>query len=226
MTADFFDKKRWWYIALSQCLAVFIGACMCYAVKINYATPVWVGKSFYFVVSENAHVDVSTQEIRLDGGAGYLLDYEGGSYAAWSVYFDEADGLAVQAGISEPTKLIQYNVGYLYFQTRAEKRNKGVIQGALNSFYGCIDVLSQGLARLDEGMAQQACKRILRLLYKEYAYMCSVYQESYPQFSKACAAMQTALSEILTKTVYGKDLRYLLCSACDAYIRMATVFSL
>ena len=199
---------------------------MCYAVMLNYAIPVWVGKSFYFLVSESTHIDASTHETRLNGGAGYLLDYAGESYVVWSVYFDELDGLAVQAGISEPTKLINLNVAYLYFQTRADKKNKGVIQGALNSFYGCIDVLSQSLAKLDEGLTQQACKRVLGLLHKEYAYMRAVYQDSYPQFSKICEGLQATLSDMLTKTVYCKDLRYLLCSACDAYIHMASVFTL
>ena len=211
---------------LSQILAGFIGLCMCFAVMVSYATPIWLGKSFYFLVSENENIEVSTHETRLDGGAGYLLDYEGESYVAWSVYFQEETGLSVQAGLTETSKLLKVDVSYLYFKNRTDKKKKKVVEGALNSLYGCIDVLSQGLTRLDQGMTQEACKRILRLLYKEIAYMREIYRESYPEFSKVCAGMQTSLSDILTETIYGKDLRYLLCGACDAYIRLASVFSL
>ena len=196
------------------------------ALALNYATSVWVGKSFYFVVSENTHVDVTTHETRLDGGAGYLFDYEGNAYVVWSVYFKEADGMAVQVGISEPTMLIKADVSCLHFKTREQKRKKNLFKGALDSFYGCIDVLSQGIAKLDNGLTQQACKRILSLLQKEFLYMATTYRESYPQFSNVCADIQTSIEALLKETVYNKDLRYLLCSACDAYIRLSSAFSL
>ena len=226
MAADFFKKKRWFSVACSQLLAGFITVCMMLALAVNYATPVWVGKSFYFLVSENTHVDVATHETRLDGGAGYLLDYEGNSYVAWSVYFKETDGTAVQVGISEPTKLVKADVACLYFKTRGQKKKKNLVKGALDSFYGCIDVLSQGIAKLDKGLTQQACKRILSLLQKEFSYMEKTYRKSYPQFSNVCADIQASLGGILEQTVYGKDLRHLLCGACDAYIRLASAFSL
>ena len=226
MATDFFKRKRWFYVACSQLSAGFIIVCMVLAFTANYATPVWVGRSFYFLVSENAHIDVTTHETRLDGGAGYLLDYEGDSYVAWSVYLKKSDGEAVQVGISEPTKLVKVDVTYLYFKTREEKRKKNLFKGALNSFYGCIDVLSQGISMLDKGLTQQACKRILTLLRKEFSYMETTYSENYPQFSNVCANIQASLGGILERTVYGKDLRYLLCGACDAYIRLASAFSL
>ena len=226
MRTDFFVGKSWFTIVLSQLLAGFIGVCMCYAVMINYAAATWIGKSFYFLVSENTHLEVSIHETRLDGGAGYLFDFGGEEYVAWSVYFKEEDGIAVQAGISERTRLLKVDISHLYFKTRLDKLRRNEIEGALNSFYGCIDVLAQGLAKLDQGLTQEACKRVLSLLNKEYAYMGEIYRESYPQFSEVCASMHSALTELLTKTIYGKDLRYLLCGACDAYIRLATAFTL
>ena len=226
MSAVFLRKKQWWYIALSQLLAGFIGACMCYAVMVNYASLVWIGKSFYFLVSQNMHLEASCHTTRLDGGAGYLLDYEGVSYVAWSVYFNEVDGLTVQSGLASATHLLKLDVSYLSFKTRADKKKKTVALGALNSFYGCIDVLSQGIEMLDQGLTQQACARLLSLLSRTYTYMRETYRESYPQLSKACDGLQTALANMLTRTIYGKDLRYLLCSACDAYIRLTSVFTL
>ena len=226
MSADFFRKKQWWYIALSQLLAGFVGVCMCYAVILNYVAPVWVGKNFYFLVAEDSHIEASTHEARLDGGAGYLLTYDGDSYVAWSVYFEETAAVSVQSGLNSQSKLLHIDVSYLQFKNRKDKKNKKVIEGALGSLYGCIDVLSQGLAKLDQGVTQEACKRILTVLNKEVSYMSEAYRESYPQFSEVCVTIKATLSDILTKTIYGKDLRYILCWACDAYIRLASVFSL
>lgn len=226
MTADFFTKKRWFYVVSYALLLVFMGVCMCYTTMLKRALPVWVGKSFYFLVSENTHIDVGAYETRLDGGAGYLLHFEGKDYVVLSVYFNETDGMAVQVGISEPTKLLQWNIPYLYLKTRTEKRKKEVIQGALNSFYGCIDILSQGIAKLEQGLTQQSCRRILTLLNKKYTYMQEVYKERYPPFSKVCANIQTEIEKLLSTTIYCKDLRYILCKACDAYIGLATFFSL
>ena len=153
-------------------------------------------------------------------------EYDGNKYVAWSVYFKETDGAAVQAGIVEPTQLLKVNISHLYLKTRADKKRKNIIQGALNSFYGCIDVLSQGIARLEQGLTQDACARILNNLQKQFGYLRKTYQEQYSDFSEVCATMQTMLSETLGKTIYCKDLRYILCSACDAYIRLSGAFSL
>ena len=226
MTAVFLRKKQWRYILFSQIVAGFMLICMCYAWLITCTKAIWIGKSFYFLVSNDTNVEAGSYEARLDGGAGYLLDYAEGPYAVWSVYLNETDGATIQAGLVDSTELLRIDVSHLYFKTYADKKKSALTQGALNSFYGCIEVLSQGLAKLDQGMTQQACKRILSQLNKEYAYMANVYRESYPQFSKACQKIQTELSAILSKTILGKDVRYLLCSACDAYIRLASVFSL
>ena len=226
MTADFFTKKRWFYVVAYAMLLVFISTCMYHTLMLKRAISVWVGKSFYFLISENTHIDVGVYETRLDGGAGYLLHFDGKDYVAWSVYFNEADGEAVQVGLSEPTQLLRKNISYLYLKTRADKKNKEIIQGALNSFYGCIDILAQGIAKLEQGLTQQSCKRILTLLNKKYAYMQKVYQETYPQFSKICANLYLQLDDILSKPIYCKDLRHVLCEACDSYIYLASFFSL
>jgi hypothetical protein len=226
MSTVFLRKKQWLYIALSQILAGFMLICMSYAVLITNAQRLWIGKSFYFLVSKDSNIEAGSYEARLDGGAGYLFDYAGNSYIVWSLYLNEKDGMTVQAGLVDSTQLLKVNISYLYFKTRTDKKRSALIQGALNTFYSCIEVLSQGLTRLDQGMTQQACKRILTQLNKEYSYMSKIYRDTYPQFSEACQKIQTGLKEILSKTILGKDIRYLLCSACDAYIRLASVFCL
>ena len=226
MSAVFFSKRRWLYIACNQLLAVFFIIYGLYAVMIKHASSVWVGKSFYFILSEDVHIEVGAYESRLDGGAGYLLKYEGEEYIAWSVYLKEEDGITVQANIDTPTKLVKWEVTHLYFKTLGEKKRKRVIKGALNNLYGCIDILSQGIARLDQGSTQVTIREILTTLQRQVAYLGKTYQDAYPQFSKVCAGLQTSLEGLMDTTIYGKDLRYLLCGMCDAYIRLASVYTL
>ena len=224
--ADFFMKKRWLYIGISQLFASFVLLCLLQAVYLTRASEVWLGKSFYFLVSQNEHIEVSTHETRLNGGAGYLLDYEGKEYVVLAVYLNETDGQTVQASLVDKTELLQINVDRLYFKGKEKKKKRTVYEGALNSLYGCLEVLSQGISRLDRGMTQEACRRILSTLSKQFSYMASAYKESYPHFSNVCAVIQAKLEELMGETVYGKDLRYLLCDACTAYIRLTMQFAL
>ncbi len=226
MSAVFFSKRRWFYIACCQLLAGFFIICTCYAVVIRRASVVWVGKSFYFLISEEAHIEVGAYESRLDGGAGYLLEYEGHEYIAWSVYLKEEDGATVQANIGEPTKLIKRDVSHLYFKTLSDKKRKRTIQSALSTLYGCIDVLSQTISRLDQGFTQEDIRHILATLQKQVSYLGKSNQDSYPQFFRVCAGVQTSLEEIMNNTIYSRDLRYLLCGICDAYIRLAAKYAL
>lgn len=226
MSAVFFCKRRWLYIACCQLLAGVVVLCGFYALTFKYASVVWVGKSFYFVVSEDSHIEVGAYESRLDGGAGYLLEYEGSEYVAWSVYLKEETGIAVQANIDTATKLIKKEVSHLYFKSFEDKKRKRIVQSALNNFYGCIDILSQVLSRLDQGLTQGAVNGLLTTLQKQISYLGKNYQDAYPQFSKVCADVQASLEEIMNKAIYGKDLRYLLCGMCDAYIHLASIYTL
>lgn len=225
MTTNFFTKKRWLYIGLSQLLACFVLICLLYSVYLNQVSTVWVGKSFYFLVSENEHVEVATHEAHLDGGAGYLLEHDGKEYIAWAVYLNDADGKAVQTTVEEKTQILKKNVEYLCFKGK-KKKEKSVYQGALNTLYGCIEVLSQGISRLDHGGTQQACKRILSVLERQFSYLATTYQNSYPAFSNVCANVHKQLQNILNDTVYGKDLRYVLCGVSEEYIRLSADFSI
>ena len=226
MATNFFTKKRWVYIGISQLLACFLLIFLLYAVYLNGATSVWFGKNFYFLVSKNARIEVATHETRLEGGAGYLLQDEGAEYIVWSVYLNEAEGKTVHASLSEDTQLVKKPVTYLYFKGKDKERMQ-TVQSALNCLYGCIDVLSQGISQLSHGGTQEACRRFLGILEKQFSYLETAYQNNYPHFSNVCANVHKQLESILKeKTIFAKDLRYVLCGACEDYIHLSAEFSI
>lgn len=224
MTTDFYIKRR--CFALFTCIMVFTVAVLCsYAYSLTHAQFVRVNKSFYFLVSTDTHIESTTHMIRLDGGAGYLLMEDDTCYTAYSVYLNGDIGLSAQEGLQEETMLVEKNVGYLIFKGK-NKLASNLYQGALNALYGCIDVLSQSIDLLENGGIQQTCKRILTVLERQFAYMASEYQASYPAFSSVCKGLQVELSKLAEKIVLCKDLRYVLCAACDGYIQLTKEFSL
>lgn len=226
MSTIFFEKKRFLYLAGCQVLSAFLLLVLLYAAYAGRAIKVLHDKAFYFVVSTHTNMEVSAQVARLDGGAGYFLDREGQAYVVWSVYLSEADGQAVQAALADKTQLLTIRLPHLYFKTRTEKSKRYLVEGALQSLYGCIEVLSETVARLDKGLPQGACRRLLATLQRQVAYLEGAYRESYTQFAQLCGWVGEHLQEIEKKTIFSKDLRYLLCGFCEGYIDLTMEFSL
>ena len=228
MQTDFFIKK-WGKAALACLLALWILAVFVYAAYLSQVKTVWIRKSFYFLVSETEHIQASTHEIRLDGGAGYILQIEDKEYVAFSVYFDGEDGRSVQASMienGENTTLLEVHLDKLYFKSCKEKKNSPLYQGALDCLYGCMEVLGLEIDRLDGGATQQSSFRTLGILLKQLRYLAMEYQTSYTACANLCESAVGQLSEILNGTVYTKDLRYLLCDLSSGYIRLSSAFSL
>ena len=222
-------KKRWIYLGISQLLAAFVLIMLFYAVFLSRTETVWVGKSFYFLVSKTEHIEAGAHDAKLDGGAGYLLEYGGREYVALAVYLDGEDGRAVQAAMTangEDTKLLQMDIDKLFFKGCAEKKNAPLYQGALECLYGCMEVLGLEIDRLDDGATQQSSMQTLGLLLKQLRYLASEYQTSFASCAKVCANAVESLSALLSDTIYAKDLRYLLCDLSAEYIRLASAFSL
>ena len=224
MTTDFFIKRRWLY-CVAACLFTMIFSITAYAWGVARAQFVVVGKSFYFLVSADTHIQSATHATRLDGGAGYLLTDGESQYTAYSVYLTVDIARTVQAGMQEDVLLVEKRVDYLAFR-RKYKENADVYQGALNALYGCIGVLTQTISRLENGETQESCKRILQILGRQFGYMSRRYQTIYPAFAAVCKDLQSGVNAMREQVVFCKDLRYLLCLACDEYVRLASVFSL
>ena len=224
MTTDFFVKRRCFVLATAFIFTVICVA-MAYAYALTRAQFGWVGRSFYFLVSANMHIQSATHEARLNGGAGYLLTDGACQYTAYSVYLTEEIAYAVQAGMLEETLVVEKRVEYLFFRGEDKKKSR-VYQGALNTLYGCMGILAQNISRLENGETQQSCKRVLRVLERQLRYMASEYPTQYPAFASVCKSLGEGVGAIAEKVVFCKDLRYLLCVACDEYLRLSSVFAL
>ena len=92
--------------------------------------------------------------------------------------------------------------------------------------YDCAQVLSGCIDRLEKGMTQEGCKRLLTPLEKEFLYLSKEYKESYPQFSAFCERVAQDLFLKGQDTIFVKDLRYLLCEVCVVWEELASEFSI
>lgn len=200
-----------------------------YAKTIESAWKMGTGKNFYFLVSEGRSLQVSTQTIGLQGGAGYSLFYEDGAYAAYSVYFTEAESNTAQSSVEntgENAKIVVVTSGPLYLKTQKQKRKALAISGAFESLYGCIQVLNFEIARLEKGATQESSKRILQTLSRQFSFLGNKYAEMVAGYKRVCKNAQELLSESISNIVYAKDLRYLLCELSVAYANLSKNFSL
>ncbi|MBE7079792.1 MAG: hypothetical protein E7371_00980 [Clostridiales bacterium] len=221
---DFFIKRRW-FALFSALLFTMIFGFSVYAYTLSHAKCIWVGKTFYFLVSADTHIQSATHEAQLSGGAGYLLTDGDSQYTAYSVYLTQDIAYAVQADMQEETLVVEKRVEYMIFHGK-EKSKYRLYQGAFNALYGCMDILTQNISRLENGETQDSCKRILQILERQIEYMANKYHVQYPAFALVCKSLGEGVGMIAEKVVYCKDLRYLLCVACEEYLRLASAFTL
>ena len=228
MTTNFFSKNAFGYLALGLSLAVTLG-CMGYASSLSTVETVALDTGFYYLVTDDTHVEAGAEFVRLEGGAGYLLEQNGREYVALTVFLSEKEGRIVQATLemqNKPTQLIKTAQSKLYLKTTLDKEKSALYKGAFDSLQGCITVLKDCTERLEKGMTQEQCKRILGALLRQFTYLGKAYQTDFSAFSIVCTNTAQTLSAIINDTVYLKDLRYLLCQTAGDYVALAKVFSL
>ena len=202
---------------------------MVYAVRLLSLESVYLGKNFYFLVRQTEHVQAGAYDVRLDGGAGYLLEHDGKEYVVFAVYLREEDGMSVQTGLAkqgEETRLLQATAERLYFKRNKDKKNASLYVGALRVLDGFIQVLSEEIARLDKGATQQSVKRILETLARQMEYEKKGHEERYPAYANLCKSAQETLTASICDTVYTNDLRYTLCELAVGYLDLAKEFAL
>lgn len=225
MQTDFFGKRL--YLAVvGVTLVLFTLSTILYAAFLWQAQSVWLGQSFYFLLSPTEHIEAGAYDAQWKGGAGYLLEYDGKEYVALSVYLHEEEGIAVQNSMTENTSLLQIDVGWLYFKTCMEKRKVTLYQSALNCLHGCMEVLDGEINRLAKGATQQSALRSLGILWRQLNYLSAVYADFFPKYAQTCKCASEQLNNILSDIVYVKDLRYLLCDVTANYLQICKNFSL
>lgn len=227
MATDFFNGKSIKRIACGIAVAFTVGAVV-WSANVLQTKTVEIGRNYYFLVSDDTHIQASAEFARLDGGAGYLLKYGDKDYVALSVYLDEEDGITVQRSLAETgekTKLLCVGVQTLYFQTKKEKKNAHRYIGAFDCLQGCMSVLEECISRLEKGLTQEKCKRILSELKKQFCFLSKDYGVQYAAFGSLCDDTAKRLETLLSDTVYAKDLRYLLCELAERSVALASAFS-
>ena len=225
MSADFFKGK---IIAIATgivAVLVVLGVYM-YTRYLDMATVEAVSQNYYFLVSDSTHIEASTHEIILDGGAGYVLESNGTEYVTVSSYLSSHEAEMVQKGLDRQTRIIALRVDNLYFKTKEEKRNSAKIKAAFQSLSDCIEVLSKETARLEKGGTQESCKRILETLKKQFVFLGREYNSVFLSYGQLCDRTAVQLEKLLNTTIFVSDLRHLQCDLCNSYVSLANEFSL
>jgi len=219
MSTDFYSKKHCLYIVYTLICCIIFGflSCAVYFAKREVLT---FNKTFYFLISKTEHVEVGIYETQLDGGAGYLLNHEGEEYVAVAVYLTEEVGKAVQASMNE-TLLLSISTEDLYLFNRKQRSRAQDYKAAMDCLYHCIEILSKEIARLDKGATQQSSMKMLRILQKQFAYLSKEYENRFSAFSMACGMVSERMEQLLSDIIYARDLREIMCYACDWYIQLA-----
>lgn len=221
MSAGFLKKRI--SVVIGVALFVGFGLVSCFFAR-KRTVEINVDKTFYFLVDTSSHVQASTHEVQLVGGAGYLLQGEQGSVVAFSVYVNETDAmraqeLLFQTGVDANTVKIQS--GNLKIK-RGDREKAKRLQGAFESLYGNICVLEKEIARLENGATQQSSARILDTIARNLEFLAKTYADDYAEYAKLCLDTAKALKEEKQGIIYVKDLRYLQCVLCVSYRDLAT----
>ena len=227
MRTEFFHKK-YIHVICAFCV-LFVLCAALYATALRAVKVVELYHSFYFLVTDDTHVEAGAAFVKLEGGAGYLLSYDDKEYVVLSVYLREREGETVQAALAqngETTKLLRLSVDKLYFKRQEDKNRANTYVSALRTLYSQMSVLSECISRLEKGMTQQACKRIITPLSRQLSHLSEIYQETYPTYANVCKRAAEDLLLLQEKTVYTRDLRYVLCCLAVDYVALGERFSL
>lgn len=220
-TGVFYVRKR----TAAICAATFFAlSCVAFSVfaLCFSAQRLPLGYAFYYLVSDSENVEASVYAAKSDGGAGFVLPQKTQSVVAWSVYLTERDGLSVCAALQESGKAYRLEAMYLeHLRVRgAKKKQSGRLIGLFRSMYGSLMLLEQEIFRLDKGATQESSRRILRELGKQLAYLEKTCVADFPECAVFCADMKIAVEAAAESTIYGKELRNLLCESCYRYVQL------
>ena len=223
MTTVFYKRISKIGLAIIALFFVLTGG-YAYAIKTAEIVPVF--RSYYFLVSTSTHIQASTQQTLLSGGAGYPLEKDGDIFVTIAVYSSENSARRAQGNLSEETQIIELAVDKLYFKGIKKKRTAKAIISAFSCLDDCIEVLEGEIVRLDDGATQNSSKRVLRTLSRQFSFLSQRYEETLPAFSTVFMNANAQIERISSGIVYASKLRYLLCDLCFSFVKLGEEFSL
>ena len=229
MATDFLWKKSCLRPLVGAVAVLFTLATLVYAYALTGVKAVGVYKYFHFLVSTSTHIEASTHQVTLDGGAGYALRRGEREYVAYHVYMQGADGERALEAVSsqgEEVALLPVGVEKLYLKTREDKTSAQTIFGGMELLYAYIRLLSDEIARLDRGATQESCKRVLRELSNQLFFAEKEYEGVFSELAVVCGTFASELEDRSEEIIYTRDLRYLLCESCVAYVSLGEEYAL
>lgn len=224
----FFVRKNLLYLFAGGLFVVFVLLSFFYSVFLSRTKAVPIYTNFYFLVTEEMHVEAGAELIKLEGGAGYVLCCEGREYAVISVYLKEGEGESVHAAMTQLGKTVQIlpvKIDYLYLKGK-DKKKESVYLSALNVLKGYISLMEECVGLLDKGSTQESVKRILIAMRRQILYTVKQYQREYSPFSRLCRQIAEGLADVENEILYASELRYLSCQMVDGYLSLCGQFKL
>ncbi len=229
MTTAFLWKNKYIRV-VAVFLTVLFSACIClYAAQLKNAETAGKTRTFYYLVSDETHMQAGAYFTEFNGGAGYLLTHKDKSYTAYAVYLSEEKARqARQAVVSVGDKVSVLSVTStkLYFKSKSQKENAKIYLSALDTLYAELGVFYDTVALLDEGKTQESVQRLLQGAARRFSVLASSHEKIYPSFAAVCVRATVRLKSYENETLYAKELRAELCGLCKEYLGLCAEFSL
>lgn len=199
--------------------AVFIGCLSCSAQKLTFKS------SFYFVCYrlEENYVSAASVSGAVEnyGGAGYILNYDGGYYVTVACYYSSADASSVCNSLSRRDfKCFTLEVETEEYPIKSsEKKNVKLYEGNLTTLQSLSCLAYECANGLDSGKYDQVSARgvlddidgALSGLQKANASNC---------FTEELTRLKLLLADVRSGRIYPKDLRALQIAICDTIINI------
>lgn len=228
MTADFFRKKRLAFASVLSALIVGLG--FFYAGWIRDASFAERNEVFYFLVSNEEHVQASAENAYLSGGAGYVLTSGENVCAAYACYFTESGAERAQKNLADrnlSASILRAGGATLYFRFKREKANAKNIEAAFNAAYSCARILGDLADGAETGVyTQEALKELLGETNRVIGALSDSSSSYAPALSAAFSDTRRKIEEISGGIVFAKDIRYAQLRLCDGYLLAARELSL
>lgn len=200
----------------------FVTAAFVAAGALTNAVTLPTAHAFYFLISDDEHVEVGAYEARWLGGAGYVLTDRDDTYVAYAAYTNRTSSERALQSLRERGKAASvFSLNAVDVRLLgSDKAKNEVYRSAFSCLYAHVCLFEGETARLADGATQRSVKRFLQTERKQFAYMEHRYAESFSAFATLCNIAAEYIDGLLDDVVYAKDMRYLTCFLCQEYARL------
>ena len=185
-----------------------------YATRIMDSVSVDTSFDFYLVGVQAGEVKASAEQVRLDGGAGYIWD----DNVVFSVYFqvEEAETICknIQGQYPKATVLT-----YSSKEVVVPKSTKGNTIEMLKNLYVHIWHFADVANGLDDGLTQEKARSRLESLKKSFETLKKLYigrKETVDLCETVCRWIEEKKEEVL----FSQEIRFETCVVTEAFLKL------